>query len=243
MAAFYPACGRCPHLTDSGTISTQRVQKLERYAQHSESGDSLFGPEGISGIYRNELDAATARRVGQSFGLHLAALPFPKGKGNAQPIVLLAGDGQSAAAELKPRPPPTLRIWTGVSGGNRLRRGHCPPSLLASFRAALGGTRAAALVANPDGRPGHVGLTMWGRGGLPLSAGGELDRVRRIFEISGVPRAARPTGGFARESVDGPYLSDLAEFYHALAAPAHGDRDELAGVALLHREVNQPRGD
>jgi phosphomannomutase len=211
LAAFYPVCARCPHRTDSGMISPQRVQKLERLAQHSESGDSLFGPEGISGVYRNELDAAAARRVGQALGLHLSSRPAPIGEKTDPPIVLLAGDGQTVAAELAAAAADGLR-WAGcevVDCGAATAA-----SMLASFErlAATG----ALLVGNPEGRAGHVGLTMWGPGGLPLSAGGELDQVRRICETSSLPRPSRPAGGFARESIEGPYLSDLAEFYHAL---------------------------
>ena len=177
LAAYYPACARCPHRTDSGTLSSQRVERLEQLARQAGTAGSLFGPEGVSGVYRNEIDAAIARRLGQSLGMHLL-LPLPSAEGTSEPPnVLLAGDGNPSSAELAAAAADGLR-WAGCQVVD-CGAATAPALLSARQRSAAAG---AMLVGNPNGQPGRIGLTMWGRDGLPLSAGGELDAVQKIFE-------------------------------------------------------------
>ena len=62
LAAFYPNCRDCPLKSDDGELPRQTIQRVER-DERSVERKSLFTPEGVRGIHRNELTRESAGRL------------------------------------------------------------------------------------------------------------------------------------------------------------------------------------
>ena len=67
LAAFYPACRRCPHRDDTGTLSARQIEQLAETQQRARP-QSLFGDEGVSGVHLSDLTPAVARDMAIAFG-------------------------------------------------------------------------------------------------------------------------------------------------------------------------------
>ena len=233
LARFYPACRQCPFREDTGSLSPRHVRRLAETRHRAERHSPLFD-EGAAGVYLNELGPDEVRRMAAALGVLLrtdaeTSVAFRSAKEAvshasspvAPPdhatfaerkatVVVIAGDGRPLAAELVAAAAEGLR-WAGcgvVDVGQATSP--CVASAIARLEAAGG-----VLVGNPSARPEIVGLKFWGREARPLSAGGPLERLRRLFE-AGIDRPARRFGPLRRWQAQGPYLADLSGYYHAL---------------------------
>lgn len=126
------------------------------------------------------------------------------------PSIVLAGDGRAITAELSAATAEGLRESTC----NVVDVG---PATAASLAFAVHHLSAAGgiLVGNPSEKPHLVGLQFWTAGPRPLSAGGSLEPVVQLYQ-RGVDRPARRYGALNCAAADEPYLTVLAECYHAL---------------------------
>jgi phosphomannomutase len=210
LAASYPACAGCPRRTDTATISPRHVQRLAGFAREHAAAGSRFHREGISGVYLNEIDATVAKRIGRALGMFLNPADQTAAQPNDAHSVVVAGDGSAAAAELVAAAADGLH-WSGCRTID-VGVGTAASLLMAREQHGADG---ALLVGNSDGRLGHIGFTVWGRRGIPCSAGGGLDVVQQGFETALAP-LARSFGAAERASADESYLNWLAEFYHAM---------------------------
>jgi len=204
LASFYPKCRQCSHCHETGTLSTGVVKMLNETRKRTVA-ESLFTAEGISGVYLNELSPLQARQFAAAFGLSLAR----RNSGERGGIVL-AGDGRDLAPELMAAASDGLR-WSGrdvVDLG--AASAPCLAQALRHLQAAGG-----LLVGNDSGQANMVGLKLWGAEGQPLSAGPELDAIRKL-SAQGVDRPTRSYGALSRFSPESLYLAGLEEFFHAL---------------------------
>ena len=95
LAGFYPACRRCSHRDDTGTLSARRVKQLVDTRRRGQR-PPLFFEEGAAGVLGSDLDATVARRLGAALGIYLRHQP----SGAEPPMAVIAGDGRPSAAEL-----------------------------------------------------------------------------------------------------------------------------------------------
>jgi phosphomannomutase len=206
LASFYPACGGCVHRGDKEILSARRVKLLGEVHRHAEHTNPLFHPEGISGVYLNEISPEIARRVGQASGI-AAVSSWPD---DDAPRVFIAADGRPWTLELAAAAADGLR-WSGCKVVD-LGAATAPCLALAAERLDAAGT---LLVGNHSGKSREVGFSLGGRHGEPMSSPGALDAVRDLFHSS-APRPPRSFGGIDRLSADSDYLTQFEESYHAL---------------------------
>ncbi|HEV3418192.1 MAG TPA: hypothetical protein VG056_15310 [Pirellulales bacterium] len=229
LASFYPACGDCPHRGDTATFSARRIRQLTVVQRQAGRANPLFHGEGISGTYLNEIGPELALRVGQAMGTYLAQNVV-----DTAPRVVLANDGRLSTAELAAAAADGLR-WTGCSVAD-LGAATAPCIALAAEQQRADG---ALLIGNPGGKSQEVGLTLWGRGGEPLSAPGELDSVRRLFD-SPAPQPRSAFGGIKRLAAGADYLAQLEPQFHALRPLRFlVDTTSLALIEYIRRLTNK----
>jgi phosphomannomutase len=206
LAGFYPACRRCPHGEQTGTLSSRQVKRVQETRRRGQIRP-LFHSEGAAGTYLNDLDPASARRMAAALGVYLRRRPRDT---SDSPRTIIASDGRPLTPEMVAAVGEGLR-WAGchvVDIG--AASAPCTARAIDHLNADGG-----ILVGNPEGRAHTVGLKFWADGARPLSEGEALDTVRRLFE-TGVDRPTRRYGSLRRLQAEGPYLDGLAESYHAL---------------------------
>jgi phosphoglucomutase/phosphomannomutase/phosphoglucomutase len=223
LARFYPPCRQCLQRDDTGTLSARSVERLVETRPRG-LPRPLFHDEGAGGVYLNDLTPGITREMAAALGV---ALQRRDTLGNARgtvpsslredgdspqgpPVVVIAGDGRPISCELVAAVGEGLR-WAGCRVIDIGPATAACAAFAVDHLAAGGGI----LVGNPDDRPQTAGLKFWAAGPWPLSAGGALDRVQRLYR-SGVDRPTRSFGPLRRFQADVPYLAGLAEFFHAL---------------------------
>ncbi len=241
LAGFYPACRQCPHRQDTGTLSARQVKRIEETQSRAQSRP-LFYREGAAGVYLNEMAPATARQLAAALGVYLK---HRQPNHAESPVAVIAGDGRPLAPELVAAAAEGLR-WAGCHVID-LGQASAPCVAFAIEHLQCAG---GILGGDSDGRPQAVGLKFWADGPQPLSTGGPLDAIRRIFLV-GADRPTRSYGSLRRLQVDAPYLAVFAEHYHALrplrvvvqstCRPLLGYLEELTGQ-LACRIITCPTG-
>ncbi|MHB9047410.1 MAG: hypothetical protein ACYC35_15840 [Pirellulales bacterium] len=205
LATFYPPCRQCPSRDDTGTLSRAQIKRLVE-TRHRGVPRALFTEEAASGVYLNDLAPETARKLGAAAGVCFGERPA----GVSYATIVLAGDGRAIGPDLVAAAGEGLR-WAGCRVVDIGEATAACLSLAVARLEAQGGM----LVGNPQSEPHAIGLTFWGPGGVPCSAGGGLDAVRQAFERH-VDRPTRAFGPVGRFQADAPYLAGLADSYHAL---------------------------
>lgn len=206
LARFYPPCRRCPRRGDTATLSPRRVKQLAA-TEHRGESPPLFVGEGVEGVYLNDLDPSTARRLGVAFALHLKQRQTDL---TEEPVVIMAGDDRPISSEIVAAVGEGLR-WAAV---NVVDIGPATAPCLA-FAIDHLGCQGGILIGNQGGKLHIAGLKFWATGPCPQSQGGQLDLIRQLFETT-ADRPTRKHGSLRRFQADGPYLSHLAQHYHAL---------------------------
>lgn len=205
LTSFYPACRDCQHASDTRTLSPRRVLQLES-VQRRVRPASLFHDEGIAGTFLNELGPAEARRAATALAVLLARDAQPE----AMREVMLGCDGRSIAAE----------IGAAVSEG--LRQAGC---MVVDAGFTTAGAMADAVgrlhcgggvfIGRGDAGPQQIDLSFFGPQAVPLSAGGGLDELERLW-YEGVDRPSRRSGSIRRHRADAAVIADLTPHFHAL---------------------------
>lgn len=246
LAAFYPACRRCPHRDDTGTLSPRQVEQLQE-VQSSNKPESLFHGEGAGGVYLNDLTPAAARQIAAAFGIVMQ-------QGNAERSVQRASEGDQCKVVndvltvAKPVDGNVLAIDHSVLSTDHFS----PPSIIvagdgrsitAELTAAvsegirwsgcnvidIGSATAACLAFAVHGLRCAGGILVGNYGqqphivGLQFWANGPRPlSAGGSFEPviaayqSGVDRPVRRFGTLRRAATAAAYLAALAEYYHAL---------------------------
>jgi phosphomannomutase len=206
LARFYPACRRCPHREETGTLSGRLVKRLTETRRRGESRP-LWDGEAAVGVYGNELKPSLARQLAAALGLTLLDETHDSGQ---PPAAIIAGDGRPLVPELLAAVSEGLR-WSGC---NVVDIGAASAACLAF---AIGHLRCAGGIhlGNPAGRAETVGLRLWTSGPRPLSSAGPPEPIFARIE-AGLNRPTRKFGSLGRFQVDEPYLAALRPLYHAL---------------------------
>lgn len=206
MGAGFPKCRECPLRDDAGRASEGGSRAAEPPVGPFRR---LFKAEGVRGVYRNELDVATAERLAAAVAAMLwedAAGETPAG---GFPVVVGYDD----------------RPWSlplAVAAGAALRRAGCETIEIGlatgpAFRFAVAHLDAAAgvLATGAGGAPAVAGLDFVLAGGRPLSLGGELDR---LAGLAGRPRGRITRRGRGRREFDAtaPYKAGVRRHFQAL---------------------------
>jgi phosphomannomutase len=205
LARFYPACRRCPHRDQTGTLSGRLVKRLAQTRRRGQPRP-LWDGEAAVGVYGNELTPSLARKLAAALGLTL----LDETHDGQPPAAIIAGDGRPLAPELLAAVSEGLR-WSGC---NVVDIGAASAACLAF---AIGHLRCAGgiHVGNPGGRAETVGLRFWTSGPRPLSSPAPPQPIFARME-AGLHRPTRKFGSLGRFQADEPYLAALAPCYHAL---------------------------
>lgn len=206
LAAFYPACRRCPHRHETGSITPRRDKRLAEASRRAQVAP-WFTAEGVDGVYRNDIDAKAANRLAGAAGVCLRRLGARR---TGPPRVVVSADARPLVVELLAAVADGLR-WAGCEVVE------IEPASAPCLARAIQGLSAQGgiFVGNPTGLVHRVGLKFWAEHARPLSEGDGLDEVRRMFE-RGVSRPVRKYGPSRRFPAEAPYLAELATYYHAL---------------------------
>jgi len=207
LTRYYPACRQCMHRTDTAGLSPRLVKRLAE--AHSQApARPLFHDEGVAGVYLNELNPQTAKCLAASFGVYTQRNDPQAAE---TPVVVLGADGSLWTPELTAAVSEGLRL----AGCHVIDVGHVSAPCLTFALHHLQASAGILVHHQEDPVQQTVGLKFWTAEANPLSAGGPLETVRKLFE-SGVDRPTRCFGSLRRFPADPPYLGNLTEYYHAL---------------------------
>lgn len=227
LASFYPPCRECPYRTETGQLPARTVDRL-RQTERRIDRPTLFTPEGVRGVYLNELSRAKAAQITSAF----AALLLEQ-----SPRIGRIGSGSPAEARRPPvvivgadQRPSSPDIATGVVSA--LRRMGCavvdlgPTTVPCLWFNVRHRQAAGGVMITGSGRdPSWTGLDFVDAGGRPVSMqsgepeprheGISLNAIERLA-AGPVDRASRSAGGYGTARGFAAYVAGLAKHFHAL---------------------------
>jgi phosphomannomutase len=204
LAAFDPSCRNCPHRDDASELTSDTRDELRTAWRRGRAGASLTD-EGAAGVSLNELSAGDVRLLAMAAAAHSRQLG-----GASSPLWLVGGDERSLTAELVAAAVEGLRF----AGCDVVELGGVTAGSLV-WAARHMRAQAALLVGNSFGVPHGASVQLFGGGGEPWSAGGDLDSVRAILD-AGPLRGVRRSGSLRRWHAEPGYLDGCRERFHAL---------------------------
>ncbi len=220
LASFYPKCRDCEHRGDTGQLPQQTVERLQS-TERRIARESLFVPEGIRGVYLNEM---TRKNAGAYAGA-LASLLWDESP-------LRGRVAETRQSEIRPRRSgPQIvvgyderssspDIMSGVVSA--LQRMNCDVidigvATRPCFDFAVDHLQAMAgvLITGSGCAPSWTGLEFVGKSAIPFSQGGTLDELDRRHR-SGFGRPTRNAGRQWIFRALGPYQASLRKHFHAV---------------------------
>jgi phosphomannomutase len=193
----------------------RQLQSTQRRAQPL----TLFQQEAMSGGFLNEIGPVEARRAAAA----LAAILGREVQAADLLELVLACDGRPIAAEISAAVGEGLRL----SGCTVMDAGFTTSGAMAGAVGRLHGA-GGIYVGRGDGGPQQVSLSFFGRQATPLSLGGGLDELARLWE-GGIPDAPgwshsprrrgsvrRRAGSLRRYQAEAALLAELTPQFHAL---------------------------
>jgi phosphomannomutase len=219
LAAFYPKCRDCPHRGETGQIMPQIVERLQESVRRVEH-KSLFGAEGVRGVYLNELDHTKAGQIAGA----LASLLWDEVPLVARPEAYLTGRRHKRTGPVvvigHDERPSSPDIVTGIA--KTLRRMGChviDVSLVTRpcfWFAADHLQAAAAIHVTGSGKPpAWTGLDFVGAGVIPFSRDYRLSEIEQRLE-AGFSRPLRQSAGQRTFHASALYEAGLWKHFHAL---------------------------
>ncbi|MGE3316431.1 MAG: hypothetical protein AB7O26_15045 [Planctomycetaceae bacterium] len=216
LAAFYPACRDCPYRAEVGQIPAQIVELTDNGAKPIER-KSLFTDEGVRGVHRNELTRARSGAIATALAgmlwddsLSCEGTEGDRSTRAQRPSIVVGYDERPSSPD----------IVTGVTAA--LRRMGCQVLDIAlTTKPCLWFTvdhlqaSAGVIVTGAGYEPSWTGLDFVGRGAIPFSRGGELDRLEARQQAS-VGRQTRHAGPHRSFQAFIPYEASLWKHFHAL---------------------------
>jgi hypothetical protein len=240
LAAGYAKCRHCPHHPAAVGLP---VPECAAGGPPGETGESaiapavaaLFQPEGIRGVYLNQLDRQLAGELAAAFAQVLARelpeIPLDEGVGLEAPAELPAEGGEGVRVlQAGVRGPTVVLAQDERPSSPDLARGVCLALRRMGFQVvdlgiatrgemgwAIGHLQGVGgvLVTGAGKGPEWTGLDLAGPGGEPWSQSGRLADVLRTWQ-SGVVRGARRSGGLRSSRLRGEYLAHYQPWCHAL---------------------------
>ena len=217
LAAFFPDCRNCPLRTDTGHLPKQTIERLQR-TERRVPRRSLFSPEGVRGVYLNELTRLQAGRFAET----LASLLWDEA-----PLTGRRDNGRSAGRRTGPivvvgfdERPSSPDIVTGVTAA--LRRMACQVvdiglTTKPCFWFTADHVQAAAgiFVTGAGREMSWTGLDIVGRETLPMSLGTGLEQIEARLEQP-FQRPTRHSGSQRMFQAAVPYEAGLWKHFHAL---------------------------
>lgn len=219
LAAFYPNCRGCEHRCDTGNLPRQIVERIDRVARR-EVRTSLLTPDGIRGVYLNELGRPQAEQYAAAFASLLweshprhgrteedtPAQPQPV----SRPTIVLGRDARPCSPEMA----------VGVAAALRRMGCHVIDVGLVSipclwFAVEHLDADGGIGVTGHGCHPSMTGLDFLERRAIPWSQGLSLDRVETIAQ-GVVSRPTRRGGPQTTFRATLPYLAGLQRHFHAL---------------------------
>jgi phosphomannomutase len=219
LSAFYAACRDCEHRSDVGHMPSQLAARIERTARRAPRR-SLLAPEGVRGVYLNEMTRRDAESYAAAFARILwrdvdrtarprtdsgAARPVQRGPG-----VVVGHDARPSSPDLVSGVVRSLRhngcqvIDVGQVSGP------CCWFAVEHLRAAGG-----VYVNGAQHGPSWNGLDFLEKHAVPWSRSGGLDELERQRRQD----SARPTrsgGSYRTFACEEPYAAALWKHFHAL---------------------------
>jgi phosphomannomutase len=217
LAAFYPNCRDCPLKSDDGELPRQTIQRVER-DERSVERKSLFTPEGVRGIHRNELTRESAGRLaGALAGRVWERMIFNRQSEDgsrriprSQPLIVVGLDNRDSSPDLLAGVTSSL-----LRMGCRVIDVRCLST--PAFRFAVDHLHASAgiHVTGSGCDPSWNGLDFVARNGQPMSQAVGLEDIERRLEIPSA-RPTRHAGSFRTFDATVPYEASLWKHFHAL---------------------------
>jgi phosphomannomutase len=221
LGAYYHNCRDCAHRHDTGQLPKRIVARLDRMARQ-EVRESLLTPEGIRGVYLNELARPQAERYAAAFASLIweqfpLDAPLESGKGESPdgqiaPSIILGRDARASSPD----------IALGVAAA--LRRMGCRVVDIDVVHAACLwfavqhlGAAGGVYVSGHGSGPATTGLDFVDGGAVPWSQGGSLERVETLAR-GAIVRPTRRGGKFSTFRADVPYAAGMLKHLQSLRA-------------------------
>ena len=240
LAAGYAKCRHCPHHPEAGRLPLLECAAGERQDETPESARlpavaALFQPEGIRGVYLNQLDRQLAAELAAAFAQELTrAMPeMPRDEGvGLEAMAELPCEGEEGVRVLRAgvAGPTVVLAQDERPSSPDLARGVCLALRRMGFQVvdlgiatrgelgwAIGQVQGLGglLVTGAGMGPEWTGLDLAGPGGEPWSRPGRLSDVLRTWQ-SGVVRTARRSGGWQSTRLRHDYLAQFQPACHGL---------------------------
>ncbi|MCA9093853.1 MAG: hypothetical protein KDA68_10225 [Planctomycetaceae bacterium] len=226
ISSGYPLCRNCPHKTETGELSADLLTWLNR-SEESKPQRSLFTPEGVRGIYLNELNRKVVGELAAAFARLLWERNPPHVKPRTTPENSAEGSEQPHTSPSTPlvlvghdERPHSPDLLTGVV--QVLRRMSCrvldaSTVPLPWFERVISEQQtAAAIYIGASGHaPAWSGLNFWIDRAVPCTAEHLLPEISTRFE-TGVQRPSRNSSGYSSIHTTPRYEDRLRHLFHAL---------------------------
>ena len=240
LAAYYPKCRTCPLRSDAGQLPQKTAVEVAS-TQRRVQRPSLVTPEGLRGVYLNEINRTQARKIAAALAALLwqdaplvATSRADQHVGRARPSVVVGHDERTSSPD----------IVTGAVSSLRRMGCHVIDIGLAvrpTFWFAVNHLSAAAglFVTGSGCDPSWTGFDVCGRNGTPWSDCSASDnRLRRVETQldQTISRATRRAGHIRLFNTNVPYEAGLWKYLHALR-PLHvvvGTSSQIT-IELLQR--------
>lgn len=233
LAAYYPACRACEHRHDTGNLPRQIVERIDRVARR-EVRSSLISPEGIRGVYLNELGRPQAEQYAAAFASLLRERRPLHGRSDDDDLTLPSQPPRPTIVLGRDARPASPEIAVGVAAALRRMGCHVIDVGLVSlpcfwFAVEHLESDGGVCVTGHGFGAAMTGLDFLERHAVPWSQGLSLDRVEDVAR-GAIPRPTRRGGSQTTFRATAPYLDALRHHFHAL-------RPLQIGVACLASAV------
>lgn len=208
LASHYPACRTCQHRHATQLLPRAVRKRLEGSPPPLDCAPE-FDPEGVQGVFHNQLTLPAMRRLSMAYALVLGERMAEFERAN-EPVVVLAGDGRPLVADFLAAAAEGLRY-----GGCHVRETSAATSAMLIFAMREHKADGALLLGAPADRPHALGLKFWGPDGLPCPAEPDLAAIERL-QAAPISRPTRTAASAGRVQIEPDYLRSLRPYFHAL---------------------------
>lgn len=230
IASGFPACRNCPQRTETGELSPDLLTWLDRTDQ-TQPQRSLFTPEGVRGIYLNDLNRKIAGDLAGKFARLLWERNPPRVKPRSTSNTNSEENNESNEQIESPRTGPLVLVGhderphspdllTGVVQVLRrmscqvLNAGTVPVPWFQRLMTEHQATAAIHIGASGEA-PGWSGMNFWSTGCLPCVEDHLLPEIESAYG-SGLQRPSRSSSGYRTIHTNTQYEDRLKHLFHAL---------------------------
>lgn len=223
LAAFYPACRKCQHRTDTGALPPKTVERIQQVERRIVA-PSVFRQDGVRGVFLNELTPSIAGRIASalariiwdqaplsgttpqsSTSVRLARQPARTG-----PTIVVGYDDRPSSPTILAAVIDALRMMSCQVVDVGLVSKPCLCFAVDHLQAAGG-----VFVSGCNHEAAWTGLDLFAAGAIPLSIGTGLEQIEQRFK-EGVSRPNRRASYQRSFQAVVPYEAGLWKHFHAL---------------------------